>query len=211
VTQLKVLIVEDDSFTRSTLAGSLAQAGFQVLDPASDVTEAIASFRVHRHDVLLVDLDLGPGPTGMDLVNLVRKSYPNIGVVFLTSFEHPRLKNRSHSVLPRASRYLVKQSVLDVGQIVSAIVDAHQSGQGSGSDADRPQVHGFTTTQLETMKLVARGLTNAEIAKQRFVTEKAIEKTIRLIVEQLELEPDNQVNLRVSIARAYLNMTGGKA
>jgi DNA-binding NarL/FixJ family response regulator len=61
------------------------------------------------------------------------------------------------------------------------------------------------------MQLVAEGLSNSEIAKQRFVSEKAIEKTIKLIAEQLQLAPDSSKNLRVSITRAYLKLTGGKA
>lgn len=205
-----MLVVEDDSFTRTTVAAALEREGFEVPDPAGNVAQAIDSFNKNRHSVLLVDLDLGAGPSGLELANLLRKSSPALGIVFLTSFEDPRLHSRSGSNLPAGSRYLVKQSLVDTKQISMALLNAKSEAALTNPRQEILAFSNFTDVQIETMKLVAAGYSNSEIAKQRFVSEKAIEKTIKLIAEQLELAPDSSKNLRVSITRAYLKLTGGK-
>lgn len=207
---VSVLLVEDDSFTRATVAGALTQAGFQVLAPAENVSTAIESFNTHHHDVVLADLDLGSGPGGVDLANLLRKANPKIGVVFLTSYEDPRLHRQNEHWLPGGCKYLVKQSLVNVDEISAAIIEAKELAENSVKRSEFPTIPGFTAVQIQTMQLISRGLTNAEIAKQRLVSEKAIEKNIKLIAEQLKLEGDSTKNLRVSITRAYLKLTGGK-
>jgi len=208
---ISVLVVEDDAFTRATLAAALEKEGFSVLGPSGNVATAIDSFNTHRQDVLLADLDLGTGPGGVELSNLLRKASPQLGVVFLTSFEDPRLHRQSLDRLPGGSKYLVKQSLVDTNQIANAIKDAKSQALLADPKFEYPSIQGFTDVQIETMQLVAEGLSNSEIAKQRFVSEKAIEKTVKLIAEQLQLAPDSSKNLRVSITRAYLKLTGGKA
>ncbi len=208
---ISVLVVEDDAFTRATLAAALEKEGFRVLGPSGNVATAIDSFNTHRQDVLLADLDLGTGPGGVELSNLLRKASPQLGVVFLTSFEDPRLHRQSLDRLPGGSKYLVKQSLVDTNQIANAIKDAKSQALLADPKFEYPSIQGFTDVQIETMQLVAEGLSNSEIAKQRFVSEKAIEKTVKLIAEQLQLAPDSSKNLRVSITRAYLKLTGGKA
>lgn len=205
-----MLLVEDDSFTRSTLAGALGQEGFSILSPAANVKDGLASFKMHDHDVLLLDLDLGAGPTGLDLAFLIRRIKPQVGLVFLTSFEDPRLHSNSQKRLPDNAYYLVKQSVLDVGQIAVALRQAVADSSGSSRKAPEAPMVAFTDVQLETMRLVASGLTNAEIAKARYVSEKTVEKSIKLIAEQLNLAPAPNTNVRVAIARTYLKLTGGK-
>lgn len=211
MSNIKVLLVEDDNLTRSTLALSLGALGFEVPGPSSSLVEAVESFHQHRQDVLVADLDLGIGPNGIELAHLLRASYPKLGVVFITSFEDPRLQSESQIRLPAGSKYLVKQSLLDASEIGKAIELAISARLNPFSETDAPFLERFTTVQLSTMQLIAKGLSNSEIAKQRSVSLKAVEKTINKIATGLQLAPDSTTNLRVSIARAYLKLTGGKA
>lgn len=205
-----MLLVEDDNLTRSTLALSLTSLGFEVLEPAGNLAAAVESFRKHNHEVLVADLDLGGGPNGIDLANLLRKSNPKIGVVFITSYEDPRLQRESQYRLPGGAKYLVKQSLLDASEIASAIMQARVERARPFPETAMPFLNDFTDVQLATMHLIAQGLSNSEIAKQRAVSLKAVEKTIKHIADDLSLAPDSTKNLRVSIARAYLKLTGGK-
>lgn len=205
-----MLLVEDDPFTRSTLRGALSQEGFLLPDPAANAKEALSSFKMHDHDALLLDLDLGGGPTGLDVALLIRKIKPRVALVFLTSFEDPRLHSNSHKRLPDGAAYLVKQSVLDVRQISNAVRQAISDASDSTRKSLVAPSVAFTDVQLETMRLVAAGMTNSDIAKARFVSEKTVEKTIKLIADQLNLAPAPNTNVRVAIARTYLKLTGGK-
>ena len=66
----------------------------------------------------------------------------------------------------------------------------------------------LTDLQIETMRLIADGLSNAEIARQRVVTERAVEMSIRRIVRSLGYTSDSSLNTRALIIRAYYEMTG---
>jgi DNA-binding NarL/FixJ family response regulator len=204
----KVLLVEDDSFTLTTLQGALTQEGFEVT-AASKVSGAIESFQNSEPDALVADLDLGAGPTGIDLALLLRKIKPDLGIVVLTSFQDPRL-HRQASQLPAGTQYLVKQSLIRTSDLGLAINQAVKSAKTMDPLAQLPQAMDLTDVQIETMRMVAEGLTNSEIAKRRFVSDKAVEKTLKAIADSLKLPNDPNHNQRVSIARAYFKLTGGK-
>lgn len=202
---MRVLVVEDDGFTRSTLCASLELEGHTAPMPAGNASEALRSFAHNRHDVLLVDLDLGDGPSGIELAWMLRATAPNLGVVILTSYEDPRLHRRQDKGLPTGCQYLVKQDISDRKQIVSALEKAIGSSREIG-EALHPI--GLTEIQIETLRLISQGKTNAEIAQIRFVTEKAVEQTIKRIIEVLHLSETG--NQRVSLSNAFLRLTGGK-
>ena len=69
-------------------------------------------------------------------------------------------------------------------------------------------IQGMTDIQVETLRMVAQGHTNSEIAKQRFVTEKAVEQTIAKIAKALDIPAATNQNQRVHIARVYFRLTG---
>jgi DNA-binding NarL/FixJ family response regulator len=210
--KVKVLVVEDDSFTRSTLAATLEYEGFEVPGPAESAVAAISSFNRFDHDALLVDLDLGSGPNGAELAWLLRKTKPNLGIVFLTSFEDPRLHRRALEELPSGSRYLIKQDLADRSQISQALQFsvswAIGQGDRKGGNPDAPKKLKLTNVQIETLRMVSEGLSNQEIALERFVTENAVEQTIRRIIQQLELESTGR-HLRVEMTKAFHRLTSG--
>ena len=64
---MRVLVIEDDSFTRSTLVGALAHLGVNVSFSTGSAGEGLEFVKQSKIDVALLDLDLGAGPTGIDL------------------------------------------------------------------------------------------------------------------------------------------------
>jgi DNA-binding NarL/FixJ family response regulator len=66
----------------------------------------------------------------------------------------------------------------------------------------------LTDTQIETMRLVAQGHSNAEIARQRVVTERAVEMSLYRIVRNLGYNADASQNTRALIVREYYELTG---
>jgi DNA-binding NarL/FixJ family response regulator len=73
-----------------------------------------------------------------------------------------------------------------------------------------PELAKVTDSQLETMRLIAQGLSNAEIAKVRKVTEKSIEQTISRLVANLNLPKGAENNQRVQISKLYFRLTGSR-
>ena len=62
--------------------------------------------------------------------------------------------------------------------------------------------------QVETLRLIAEGYSNSEIAKMRFVSEKTVESTITKIVRELGLQTISGRNPRMQMARAYFRARG---
>lgn len=195
-----VLVVEDDSFVRATVTSALRFHEFDVLASVGSAVEAMDAFRACAPDVALLDLDLGPGPTGADLGVGMRRLKPEVGVVFLTSFEDPRLLDSRLTNMPRDCCYVVKQSLNDT-EILAAAIDGCQTATAI------PRVR-LTHSQIETLRLVAAGLSNAEIARMRVVELSSVEKAIRRVADALGIQADEAVNQRVALARAYYRMAG---
>ena len=73
----RLILVEDDPFTRATLGDALALHGFDVRARVGNAFEAIEAQRVHDPQVALLDLDLGVGATGIDVAIALREKNPN--------------------------------------------------------------------------------------------------------------------------------------
>lgn len=201
---LRVLVVEDDDFTRVTLKAAIERYGLDVVAVASDAKAAVTRAVDAGAQVGVFDLDLGPGPTGLDVAHGIRRLIPDFGVVLLTSYEDPRLLSASLASLPAGSAYVVKQSLEDLGFLIEAIKG---SRAGKFDDAQVPRVD-LTDAQVETLRLLACGLTNAEIAKVRVVEVKSVEQTISRTAKRLGLDGDEALNQRVALARAYYRLAG---
>jgi len=204
---LKVIIIEDDDFTRFTLVATLKANNFNVVADAPNAGLAISRAMEHRPDVALVDLDLGKGPTGLDLSVVLRKNLPEIGIVFLTSYKDPRLLRSSLPELPPGSIFLVKQDTSNPDLLSKKIREAAEQ-KNRNVDASHGLDLEFTDSQIETLKLLAQGLSNSEIAKKRFVTEKAIEVTIARLAKKFEIPYDAASNQRVVLAKKVFALMG---
>lgn len=207
---MRVALVEDDAFTRLTVASSLRAQGIQVVIDTGSASEALQEFEKATPHVALLDLHLGKGPTGIDLANAFRSKSPNIGIVFLTSFEDPRLLNPSLPPLPFRSIYLHKNNISDIWNILEALKASIDKTERLPSmvRASSSPIAALTDVQLETLRLMAQGLSNAEIAKRRSVTEKSVELAISRLAKTLGVEKDSTINQRVHMANVYFRALG---
>jgi DNA-binding NarL/FixJ family response regulator len=170
--------------------------------------------RTHLPSAALIDLDLGKGPTGIDLAIALRQIKRDIGIVFLTSYDDPRFLRPNLPPLPVGSHYLVKKSVGEIVIVTRAIKNAILSAKQTSSGSKAQKLVGgvnlseLTDIQIETLRLVSQGLTNSEIAKQRFITVKSVEQTISRIAKILNLPQDITHNQRVHMARVFFRGSG---
>ena len=210
---ITVLVVEDDQFTRTTLCAALRHHGLTVAGEAKNARDGLELAKHASPDAALLDLDLGGGPSGIDLAHALRQLHPRIGIVILTTYEDPRMAGHSLATLPVNTKYLLKRDLSDSAALPRALTEAVHAATGQLSSAIVPPLQprttaGLTETQLEVMRLVAEGYSNGGIAKQRTVTEGAVEKMIHRIGRQLGVDAESQSNQRVLIAREYLRLTG---
>jgi DNA-binding NarL/FixJ family response regulator len=202
---LRVLVVEDDAFTRMTLVTVVTSLGHEVTGQAGTVVDAMDEARTSRPDVVLLDLDLGAGPTGIDAAYGLRGLLPDVGIVLLSSYADARVMGRRARPLPPGALFVSKRDLSDVQVLEDAIrgslqADSPVAGPRGGVD--------FTDSQLELMRLVASGLSNDEIARRLWLTEPSVRRSITRLLRKLNIESSDTRNARVQLTRAYNELAG---
>ena len=205
VRQVNVLLVEDNDFTRSTVASALSAEGCVVTAAVTTAREAVVAAAQNSIDCAVIDLHLGIGPTGIDVAHALRRNDPELGIVILTSYVDPRLLGGNQRPLPADAVYLVKDDVHSTAQLREGIDEACALG---GTTTAVPGRVPLTDSQVEVLRLVAHGMTNAEIARRRVVTERSVEMTISRIIRRLGVIVGSGDNTRALLIQAYFAMIG---
>jgi two-component system response regulator EvgA len=214
-----VLVASDDAFELATLSAALRMQSINVVAEAH--TEEIAQnlYKFLSPEVVLIDLQFA-GEEALDLVNKFRKVNPLLGIVIMTACPDLRLLGLLEKQIPTGSQVILKKSVADLSVVSHAItnsveavaekkkmswIDSHGSLH---ENAFKSVLTDFTDIQIETFRLLARGLSNSEIAKVRFVSEKSVEQIVARIAQHLRITPDRAQNLRVVLTGEYFKWIG---
>jgi len=100
VYQRTVLVVEDEPFIRGLVSDKLKSDGFQV-EIAASAAEARKIAANKDVDIVVMDIDLGPGPSGLDLGLALHKMHPELALVFLTHVPEPRMYGVDVKMVPK--------------------------------------------------------------------------------------------------------------
>ena len=207
--QGRILIVEDDPFVQMTLAQALESANFEIVARVAKPTDAINAAKSGKVDVAILDLDLGPGASGIDVAHALRQNNERIGLILLTSYTDPRISDPNSRALPKGTIFLTKSGITDIHDLTAAILQVKLWPVESKRDATKTRSH-LTEVQIEVLKSLAEGLTTSEISERQGVSEKAVEATITRLHNLLGLEKNKKLNPRVQLARAYFALSGKK-
>lgn len=206
-----ILVVEDDSLLRELVAVALESRGFRVVTAASAADARRAHHQVDP-DGLVLDVDLGPGPSGFDLADALRRQTPHLPIVFLTNLPDPRFADRDPEGLPTGVAYLRKSALSDIDALVDALDQALRGDVSAehrhDRDANRPMA-ALTRKQIDVLRLIVEGRTNAQIAADRGISLKAVEEVVGRTFAALGLDANVDGNLRVTAVRRYLAATEG--
>lgn len=218
---ITTLVVEDDPLTRMMLQSTLSGGGLEVV-AVGRADEALAVAAERSIVVAILDVHLGAGPTGLDLAQELRHRQPDIGLIMLTSLLDPRLAGEGVAELQARARYLPKSAVTSVemllGVVREVLAEVAEGGLRARGDAARwtrsrsaggQGLGALTDAQIATLRLVAEGLSNAEIAARRSISERTVEKTVQRMGRVLGLSADAARNQRVHLARVYFRGLGG--
>jgi len=214
-----VLVASDDAFELATLSAALRMQSINVVAEAH--TEEIAQnlYKFLSPEVVLIDLQFA-GEEALDLVNKFRKINSLLGIVLMTACPDLRLLGLVEKQIPTGSQVILKKSVADLSVVSHAItnsvdavaekrkmswIDSHGSLH---ENAFKSVLTDFTDIQIETFRLLAKGLSNSEIAKVRFVSEKSVEQIVARIAQHLRITPDRAQNLRVVLTGEYFKWIG---
>ena len=208
-----ILLVEDDSLLRDLLARMLEGAGF-IVETAATAADAAHVFHRCDPDGVILDVDLGRGPNGFDLADALLRRSPSTAILFLTNLPDPRFANRTSESLPSGIGYLRKSALSDADTLITAIDDVLRGHISSGVRHDRDPLRpmaSLTHKQVDVLKLVADGKSNAQIAEIRGISVKSVEDTISRACLTLGIDPVTEPNTRVAAVRRFLSATGRAA
>ena len=208
----RALVVDDDDFTRFLLVRTLTGFGYDSISDASTAADALRLVQAGQgFEVAVLDLDLGRGPHGIDLAHALRRLLPSLAIVLLTSYDDPRLIGTSQE-LPIGGVYLSKRSVGDENLLRDTLTLVLQhpcsADNRPPSESAGPTGLALSDNQIEIMRLVAEGFSNAEIGRRQHLTERAVAKAVSRLVRQLDLQAGPDDNVRVLIAQQYYARIG---
>lgn len=206
----QVLVVEDEPFVRGLVVRVIEEAGFQAL-PAGSASEALTLVEDQDPDAAILDIDLGPGPSGIDLAAALTASMPHLALVFLTQAAAPDIAGRP-AAIPSSAAYLVKRSLGDPRSLIEALELVLSDGDPSSrfrEDRERiDPLKRLSAAQRDTLRLIAEGLSNEEIAKQRSTSVRAVEAMVSRIFAVLGVAGDSRISPRVAATRIYAAHAG---
>lgn len=203
---LRVVVADDHSLTLQGVSDSLLSHGMSVVGRGKTAAEAVELVKKHRPDALVTDLDFGPGPTGLDIAESLRASFPRLGIVVLSAYGDPRLHSESLVIAPAGVVYLIKQQVASTAQLAEAIrVSIDKAAKAEAGEL--PAIN-LTSVQIAVLRLVAKGLSNHAIAQELSVTEDSVSKTINRMLKRLGIAQDSGVNSRAALLQSYFDMIG---
>ncbi|MBM3943958.1 MAG: response regulator transcription factor [SAR202 cluster bacterium] len=200
---IRVLVVDDHDLFRRGLAEVLdEQAGIQVVGEASDGKEAVEKALATSPDVVFMDLNM-PGQGGIEATAYIRQRWPEIKVLVLTVSEEPADLFKALSV--GALGYVLKTA--NPREIVEALHQVHQGwvvvspsmaprfiselGRPShtapmAESANSEEIDAqLTLREQEILQLVARDMSNAEIAGDLVVSENTVKTHVKNILSKL--------------------------
>lgn len=215
----RVMIASDDAFELTTMSAALRLHGINVVGEASNTAVAENTFKSLQPEVLIIDL-LFSSSDAISIITRFRKTNPELGIVLMTACPDLRLLGMSEKSIPNGVQIVLKRSVADLAVLSFAIGQATESHSINSSatwikthsslheNAFVTVLNDFTDIQVATLRLIAQGLSNSEIAKVRFVSEKSVEQIVARIAQHLQVIPDRSKNLRVVITGEYFKWIG---
>jgi NarL family two-component system response regulator LiaR len=202
--RIRTLVVDDQTVVREGLAAILANyPDIEVIGQAGDGIQAMEIIRKEKPDVVLLDMVM-PNQDGLTTIPKIREVAPNTRILVVTAFAENDLVYQA--IKAGALGYILKDATRD--QLLQAIRDVDQ-GRASLQpsiavkliqEINHPTeliytADPLTRRELETIRLIARGLSNQEIADKLVVNERTIAKYVSSILDKLQLANRTQAAL----------------
>lgn len=202
--KIKVLIVDDQTLVRQGLATLLAlEEDLEIVGQAGDGEEAISQVGFLQPDVVLMDMRM-PKKTGVEATQEICKRYPSVKVLVLTTYDEDDLivgalkagacgyllKDSPSEKLATAIR-AVKEGYTQLSPAVTPKVVSLMHGSEKSKKADL--LKSFSEREVEVIELIAKGLSNKEIAETLYITQGTVKNYVTKILGQLNLRDRTQL------------------
>lgn len=184
--EIRIIVVDDQAVVRQGFVSLISTvADMRVIAQGTNGREAVALYREHRPDVVLMDLRM-PGMGGVEAISAIRREFPDAKVIVLTTYDGD--EDIYRSLQAGAQGYLLKDMFFDElesairavhagGRKIPGVVAERLAGRMGGSD--------LTGRELEVLELIVRGLSNKEIGAALGISEATVKSHINSILGKL--------------------------
>ncbi len=201
---ISVCIVDDNKDIRSALEQIVMMAeGYTLAGSFADAEEALQKIPLAKPDVVLMDINLGEGESGIDCVRQLKPQNPEILFMMCTIYEED--EKIFEALKAGANGYILKKTA--PGKLLDALRELHEGGAPMSSQIARKVVNAFqsrttpdtsnaTTTKTisilsnrenEILELLAQGMLYKEIAARLFISQETVRKHVYHIYEKLHV------------------------
>jgi NarL family two-component system response regulator LiaR len=202
--KIRILVVDDQTVVREGLVAILANyPEVEVVGQAADGVQALEIIKQAKPNVVLLDLQM-PGLDGLATIPRIKEIAPSTRILVVTSFAdsdkvYQAIKSGALGyILKDATREQLVQAIRDVAQgraslqpsiAVKLIQEINHPSESNYTEDP------LTKRELDTLRLIARGLSNQEIAAELVVNERTIAKYVSSILDKLHLANRTQAAL----------------
>jgi DNA-binding NarL/FixJ family response regulator len=191
--KIRIMVVDDHFVVRMGLVGSInIEPDMTVAVEASTGQQAIASFRLHHPDIVLMDLKL-PGMSGVETAGIICKEFPAAAIIMLST--HDREEDIYQSLQAGARAYLLKTTARE--ELIQTIRAVHAGERcispAIGARLAERMTHAeLTSRELEVLKLIATGKSNKEIGSALQIAEVTVKLHVGHILAKLKVSDRTQ-------------------
>jgi NarL family two-component system response regulator LiaR len=201
---IRILVVDDESVVRDGVVTILSfQPDMKVVGEAENGIKAVEIARQTKPDVILLDMVM-PKQNGLETIPKLKSVSPDSRILVLSSFNESDKVYQSIKagalgfLLKDATRIQLLQAIRDVAKGLASIQPS--IAMKVINEIDNPAelmytANPLTPRELETLKLIARGLSNQEIASSLVVHERTVAKYVSSILDKLQLANRTQAAL----------------
>lgn len=204
--QIRIALVDDHPILRQGIAALISdQPDLLLVGQASNGLEAIEQFRLHRPDVMLMDLQM-PGMNGIDAMSAIRGEFPDARFVVLTTYTGDVQIVRALKAGARA--YLLK-SLLH-RELLDTIRSVHAGNKRIPPEiaaelADHAADDQLTAREIEVLRLVAAGNANKIVADRLSITEETVKAHVKNILSKLDAN-DRTHAVTIALKRGIIEL-----
>jgi DNA-binding NarL/FixJ family response regulator len=215
VSDLRVVLAEDDVLLREGLASLLERSGFEVVGQAGDGAQLLALVDAETPELVVVDIRMPPTHTseGLDAAQRIRQEHPETGILVLSA--HVEVEHAMELLAGgRGIGYLLKSRVTDVEEFIDTLQRIARGGSVvdpglvaelvAARHRDDPLAV-LSPREHEVLALMAEGRSNSGIARRLWVTEGTVEKHVRSILTKLTLPETDDDHRRVLAVLTFLD------
>lgn len=191
MSEQRVLIIEDERLVAIDLQELLEAAGYQT-EVAHSSEEALEKAERFVPHLVLCDINLGEGATGIDCIRHLQQSFAKLEVIYITAFSSSEVIRAADETEP--FNYIVKP--YNDSQIRVAVQMAFNYLERSKKDT---RISELSLSEFRVLELVAEQKTSKEIAAQLFIAEKTVRNHRYNIIKKLGLPNDKNSLLKWAI------------